>query len=389
MGEWMSQVVCVGVMLCAIDVSIIELNGGELQGEWLPCTQPGHVSVRTKIGEQRLAARDLISVRFDHSPPSHTDVTWPLTVWGTNGSFFEASALRVTATGMVLRTPFARELEVPLNQIAALHWTRHGPVGQDFLRLAHARGAEDVMFTVKEGTVRHFEGTLKNLVPDGGRFAFRGREIEFNTSKVTGVVMAGAPVVVSAPVVCTLHGGFRVTGELVATAGDELLVKSFGGIDIHIPLEIVTELRLASDRSIQLSTLEPARVVQSSFFDEPWPVRPDRAAGGGPLTIRGRTFRTGLGMHARTAVTYDVPDGVKTLAATVGIDDGACHQGRATFKVMAGARMLHTTRELGVDDAPLTIAIDISERRRITLVAEAPTLDLCAHADWGEARFIK
>lgn len=386
----MISAVILGMLTClTVDVTFIELNGSEDTGEWLACDQTGYVALRTKIGVQRLATRDLLAVRFPENAEARTEITWPMIVWGTSGSRFPATALQSNEEQFVLRTPFARELHLPLDHVAAVYWTRHGEPSQEFVNSVKARGTEDRMFSIKDDKLRYFEGTVKRLGAEGGRFAFRGREVDFESSKVAGVVLGGTPVVVAAPVVCTLQDGYRITGDLVSTTLSEVRLTAFGGMPVSIPLTMINELRLASARSIPLSGLEPARVVQTSMFDEPWPVRRDRAAGGGALSIRGRVFESGLGMHARTSVTYDVPEGVKTLAAIVGIDDAACDQGRATFKVMAGARVLHTTSELGVDDEPLTITVDITTRRRITLVAESEGLDLCAHANWGEVRFVK
>ena len=139
----MISAVILGMLTClTVDVTFIELNGSEDTGEWLACDQTGYVALRTKIGVQRLATRDLLAVRFPENADARTEITWPMIVWGTSGSRFPATALQSNEEQFVLRTPFARELHLPLDHVAAVYWTRHGEPSQEFVNSVKARGAD-------------------------------------------------------------------------------------------------------------------------------------------------------------------------------------------------------------------------------------------------------
>jgi hypothetical protein len=132
-------------------------------------------------------------------------------------------------------------------------------------------------------------------------------------------------------------------------------------------------------------------------FAKPW--RRDRSVAGGVLSLpqhdestnqrRVRRFDKGLGVHARSRLTFEVEDGFDQFAAVIGIDAETQGRGDCEFVVLADGREVYRQRVRG-DDAPRDVNLDIAGVKRLTLLVEAgEELDLADHADWGDARLLK
>ncbi len=125
----------------------------------------------------------------------------------------------------------------------------------------------------------------------------------------------------------------------------------------------------------------------------------EQAAGdGGPLTIGGRTYAKGLGVHAVSDIGFYTGERCETFSAEVGLDDetgnGGTAQGEASgrgsvaFEVWAdGARVAESGVLTGADPArPLSADIGGAESVRLVVTDGGDGVDY-DHADWADARF--
>lgn len=137
-----------------------------------------------------------------------------------------------------------------------------------------------------------------------------------------------------------------------------------------------------------LSALEPAKAENGRGL-----VEEDRSNGGAgardgrPLTIGGRTFGTGLGVHARSDITYQLDGKYAHFTTMVGIDDEVGAKGSAVFKVYVdGALEQRTSRRTG-RDGPLRVSQSVSGAQTLRLVVtDAGDGRDSDHADWADAR---
>jgi hypothetical protein len=184
--------------------------------------------------------------------------------------------------------------------------------------------------------------------------------------------------------------GERVTGEWKTLTATEVRLKPAWGAELVLPVERLTRLTVLNGRLVFLSDLRPAEVEESSYFDTPRPYRTDRSQGGRSLRLGGRIYSRGLGVHARSALTYALAGSFKTFTATVGIDSEVGNGGSVTFRVVGDDRQLYESPVLRGGDAPLPISVDVSGVLLLRLeVREAEDADIADHADWAEARLLK
>jgi glucose/arabinose dehydrogenase len=115
----------------------------------------------------------------------------------------------------------------------------------------------------------------------------------------------------------------------------------------------------------------------------------EQASGdGAPITIGGQVFPKGLGVHAASVVSYDLPGTCATVQATVGVDDEVGNGGSVVFQVWNGTTSkLYDSGPVGGADAPRAISVDVSGVTALRLVVtDAGDGNQRDHADWADAR---
>lgn len=115
----------------------------------------------------------------------------------------------------------------------------------------------------------------------------------------------------------------------------------------------------------------------------------NRAIRGGPLTLGGKTFPTGVGTHAGSTLWLDLAGGSERFLATVGVDDAANGPATLAFKVLADGRTLWQSGVMKPADQPKSLDLDVrGVKTLLLLVEDAGDGNSFDHADWAEARFV-
>lgn len=124
------------------------------------------------------------------------------------------------------------------------------------------------------------------------------------------------------------------------------------------------------------------------------PPKNDSSWEGGPMVMNGRTYFRGIGVHAWTRLTYDVPSNADRLKAMIGLSDEAreCGGGRAQVQFFVrnqdGAVMFDSGM-IKFDSHARPIDVDIAGATRVTLeVTEGENGADCDHANWGDVRIV-
>ena len=154
----------------------------------------------------------------------------------------------------------------------------------------------------------------------------------------------------------------------------------------------LVRLRVHSDSYRYLGDLEPEKVALRPLLDVVWPPLMDRAVSGGPITLSGKSYPKGIGMHARTEMTFRLGAAYSRFYALVGVDDsGKAAAGQAAFRALADGRLLYDGGALTAGDAPRPLCLNVTGVQRLTLVADfaSPVAAAGCFADWAEARVVR
>ena len=123
------------------------------------------------------------------------------------------------------------------------------------------------------------------------------------------------------------------------------------------------------------------------------PVEFDRSSGeqglgdGRALTIGGRIFGKGLGVHAFSVLSYDLGGRCSTFSASLGLDDEVGDRGSVVFQVYGDDRKLYDSGVLRGHDAARSVGVGVSGVKALKLIVTdaGDSIDY-DHANWADAR---
>ncbi|MCK6483713.1 MAG: NPCBM/NEW2 domain-containing protein [Phycisphaerae bacterium] len=361
-----------------------------------PATDSLDVSQLSRI--ERLAAAA--------APPAATSSTAPgnasaiVTIYPAAGGWMRvrlAPAGDATAGGsprIRAATEFVAAFDLPMKQLAGVRFGTAQPAQptDEFeQRLRRRDASRDQLIVRTDEGVTAFFGALESLTPAGWTFRTDARTLSGDLSRAVGIVLAKVADVPPRPGATLNLGDAGIWPADVASADDSgVAFAAPGGQPIRVPWSAVMTIDFRSDRVAWLSDLEPVEAEGRGFFGAEWPWRRDRSVTGGTLRIGRRTLARGLGVHSRSRLTFDVPEGFDALAAVIGIDAAAGGRGDVVFCVLDGERVLFDSGPVRAADAPREIVVELVGARRVTLLVDfGDGLDVGDHADWGEARFLR
>ncbi len=296
---------------------------------------------------------------------------------------------------IALRTAWAETLTIPFDQLAALQFAgdEEYPKAATMFRaaLADRKPGEDVLISRDLDEVNAARGRVERVDDAGGRFVFGDRSRNFRFEKLFGIVFAaGATEPGRPPVRALLTDGSTVPGRLVASGGDRLRLATPWGADLDLPLGTVAQLTFLSDRVVYLSDLKPVEQSVEGLLHRPWSIVVDHNVTGGPLSIAGRSFDKGIGVHSKTSLTYSLNGTYESFAATIGLDDAVRPRGSVVFRVIGDGTTLCDTGSVTGAEAAKDILVAVSGVKSLTLLVEyGDQLDIADQADWADARLIK
>jgi len=109
---------------------------------------------------------------------------------------------------------------------------------------------------------------------------------------------------------------------------------------------------------------------------------------GKTITIRGRTYARGIGVHANSEIRYPLGGTCNSFNAIIGVDDEVYRNGSVVFQVWADGSQLYASSVLtrfSTDGVPITV--DITGKNELRLVVlDGGDGNAYDHADWAEAR---
>lgn len=240
-------------------------------------------------------------------------------------------------------------------------------------------------------------GRLVSLGKSAGSFVFADRERSFQVDRVYGIVLAtgvwdawGPAARREYPVRVELIDGATFTGRIERADGESIHIATSVNVDVVLDLDDIAALTITSDRVVHIGDLRTVTQKIEGILHRPWTPRFDKSAAGGPISLGGRVYERGLGVHSRTELTFALDGAYETFVATIGIDDSVRPRGNVVFRVAGDGVILYDSGAVTGKDKPVYIRVDVADVKRLRLIVDfGEGLDLADHADWADARLLK
>lgn len=258
--------------------------------------------------------------------------------------------------------------------------------------LANRPSDKDLLIVGQDEKAVVLPGALERLTPQGWEFTVGRKTQKQGFDAAYAVVlggMTGESSTTTARVVVTFRPENRLVGQILEADRQRVDLQTAQTEPLSIPWERIVSIVLRSSRVIYLSELTPLDMKSSSVLDVDFPPRRNSSVTGSPLAIRGQSIVRGIGMHARSQMSYKLDAQFDRLLATIGIDDDAAPVGSAVFRVLGDGKVLFESPVLRRDDPPKQINVPLNGARTITLECDdGGDSDVADHCDWGEVRLL-
>ncbi len=402
---WMSFAVMLGVTTVLADsVELTRIDGTTNRcalvkvgpdGVTVQCdavdakVQPERTPAESKIAWDEIAEIRLQPVAAPEGDP------WPSTVFLASGGRLPATMTQSAEESIRADTSIAAGLTIPFSAASGIWFGGDTATSQarelfDDM-LANRLAGKDVLLMQRDGKPTTIRGSVLALGPDGGRFRFRRKEFDFKRTALLGIAFAAG---VDAPPTLPVHArcidGSEIAGRVVEGDGNGLILQPGWETRIPLPFSKLASLSVVSDRIVYVSALDPIKNESAGLLHAPFTARFDRNVANRTIAIAGRSFERGIGVHARSELTYALDGRYETFAATIGIDDAVRPRGNVVFQIDGDGNTLFDSGPVTGRDAARNIVVDVRGVDQLTLTVDyGEDLDLSDHADWASARLIK
>jgi hypothetical protein len=357
----------------------VEIRDGQLSGSGLPAG---------------LTLDDVLRIQLVASSPTndtHTSARQPAaTVELRGGGSVHASEVTIADERCKIAW-LGEPLSISLDDVRSIRLNA-AINSEDFERVRRAPSAIEDRLVLRdaEGNVTTISGTVESLDAAKVVFEAAGQQRRISRDRLLGVVIA-QPAAAQEPPYClvSFRDGSRLSGRSLSLVEGMASLEIGDGATARFLWTGVSGAAIRSPRVQFLSEVKPLAEEQQPIVTAPLPAQRNRSVGGSVLKIGSQTFENGLGVHARSTLTFAADGQWDWLIATIGLDAAANGRGDCQFQVLADGERLFERRMTGSDSGEL-IRVPLAGRSRVTLqVAPGEGLDLADHADWAEVRLIK
>lgn len=372
----------------AVREVVLDVEGGELVA--------AYVDIAGKKGT--IKAADLVEITFGQggapaAKPGADDVEITL----TTADVLTGRLGGKSEEGIRLRSPVYGDPVVKFEQLRGLVF----PANRTSLpKVLPKPGTEDVIIMKSGDQAR---GTVKAV--SGTGVVYKSTVLDADVTKAPEDVVGLWLVETTAPpkepaglfAIVLTRDGSSIRGEVKSLKEGVLSFKDLYGGEHKVARDALSGLYWKNGRVVYLSDLQPSASDEDANFirgpkrsasDLEYPFQRDRSAKGTRLLLGGVEHRKGLGVRARSSLTYPLGGGFKRFQAVVGLDAAAQGLGAVTAEVWIDAQKAKEITIRG-QDAPKALDLDVSGAKEIRLVVTWAGHGQSDFADWGSARLIR
>ncbi len=200
--------------------------------------------------------------------------------------------------------------------------------------------------------------------------------------------------------IVTLRDGSVLRGEIASWAGGKLTLEhDVIGSKIVLEENNLLHVSMKNGRYLYLSDMEYASTPEErpyylpddfKYDDYLFKARKDQAQGGGPISIRGKVYPKGLGVHAISKIKYRLNKRFTRFVCDVGVDDSAGNLASVEFKIYADGKLVWESGVLRRSTKAKKVDLEMLDVEELTLeVTAADNADIQDRANWANAKVVR
>jgi hypothetical protein len=189
--------------------------------------------------------------------------------------------------------------------------------------------------------------------------------------------------------------GSLVRAMTVEANGNGTKLELDGGVRLAGGnVQDIVALQVPGGKFVYLSDLFPASYRFVPYLHLDWPLAQDHCVAGGPLTVDGKRYSKGIGLHSACRVTYTLDAPFQRFDSMIAIDDGARGRGSVVFGAYVERdgkwSEAYKSDIVRGGEPPQAVSVDLRGATGLTLTVDyADRGDELDYADWLDARLIR
>jgi hypothetical protein len=346
-----------------------------------------------------VAMSDLQEIQFMPKLPDAMERKNQAVVLSTRDDLLAAGVVTLAEGKLTARARLAGELALDVRQVDSIILADIRKDARTVLEQAGKAAAADsagaggdcLVLRTDSGDYAAVRGVLKSISTDKIAFNYDGQDRTVDTAKAALICLASVGAKPKAPKGWLTDGdGTRLAFDAVTLADGKLRVQGDGAIETALAQSCVAAIRFKNENVTYLSDLTPAAVKEAGYLAKVFTFRRDRSTLNEPMTLGGRAFNKGLGLHSRCELTYALEGKYKRFVALAGIDDAARPLGDATLSILADGKQLLKATPLTGKDKPVPVRLDLTGAQALTILVDfGEDYDVGDHVDLADAKLIR
>lgn len=346
-----------------VRIRALMLDGRKPAGVLRDWRLSGDLILETPAGtSERVASSEVDRIEFEASANSNPTGTWVIeSAGGTRlvGEIVGGDDRSITIHHALLET-----VELPIERLVRIsrrtrdaRATRSGGGSEDTAILANGDSVNGVLARVMGQSLVFSDG-------DGERDIRLDVLEEVVFADTDGTSKTGLRALIE------LNDGSELMVEELTWGGGALDATLPGGRHVRIEPGDLNQVEVAGGRRDWLGAMRPSLYEFTPYFGRSWPHRVDANVTGGPLVLRGRTFRRGIGLHSACRISWDLGGRFVRFSALAGIDDSGGQYADADLIVRVDGREIQRMTGLRAGAEPRAIILSVENGKELTIEVE-------------------
>ncbi len=381
----------------ATEVEVRTVDSKSVTGQLVSFSLDRGLVLEAPSGTRRIGIQDIIRVAPVSNRRIHRSETGP-----TRGSSFSvtlagpAPADRLVGLPGVfeneriaLHVPSLGTVPIPLEHMAVWRNLRLGGDARVSAMLAAPSDGQDRLLVANGDRL---DGVI--VVVDSAGFVLEtdGGEVRIAHDHVVAASIVGVPLERRGGphARVTLADGTRVTCSALGWSKRGAVLKVFDGVEHRAAEDAVASVDIVGGRWQCLTELAPTRVEETPMISVAWPFQVDRSVTGRPLRVGGESFDRGIGVHARSSLTFDLAGQYREFVTSYGMDDDSGPLADVAISILVDGVTKHERASLGRGTLVGPVRIDVSGAKRIELLVDFGRMGgIQDRFDWLEPAIIR